>query len=266
MLNQLDLCSRMGSGFALTGLQMGRFKLCGFAEVDRYCSHILSLRFPGVRNYGNIRRFFQEIDNSTVAIAKPIDLISAAPPNQPFLTFRGVAHPQECLFEILKIVGKLQPRFFAIETVPELLKCPYDFKSKTAYAYYLFRDVDRLGYDAEWLVVSSGELGSPFCRERLLVVGYSRDFFDPTRQPQTWVEQYRSQVETIASSVRRGVPQSNPAGGLLQFARRVDRPLGIPSGDRSYRYSKKVVENILDPRVAAIALRRVLYLNSLVER
>lgn len=264
MLNQLDLCSRIGSGFPLAGFQLVGFMLCGLAEVDRYCSHILRQRFPGVRNYGNLRTFLQDIENSTIVISEPIDLISAAPPSQPFLKFRGVADPRECLFDILKIVGKLQPKFFVVETVPELLKCPYAVRAKTAYAYYLFREIDRIGYDAEWLVVSSGELGSPFCRERLLVVGYSRKLFDSNSQPRTWVEQYRSEIETVERSVRRGVPQSDPDRGLLQFARRVDRPLGITSGNRTHRYSKKVIKSILDPRVAAIALQRVLYLNSLI--
>lgn len=263
MLNQLDLCSRLGSGFPLAGLQLRRFLLYGLAELDRYCSHILRQRFPNVRNYGNLRELSER---ETLEITDDLDLISAAPPNQPFLKFRGVADPKECLFDILKIVGKLQPKFLAIETVPELLKCPYDPKSKTAYAYYLFREIDRLGYNAEWLVVSSGELGSPFCRERLLLVGYSRDFFDPKSPPRTWVEQYRSELETIGHSIRRGVSQSNPAGGLLQFAHRVDRSVGISFGDRSYRYSRKAAENILDPRVSAVALRRVLYLNSLIEK
>ncbi|RMG14465.1 MAG: hypothetical protein D6728_02530 [Cyanobacteria bacterium J055] len=263
MLRQLDLCSRMGTGFPLAGLQLMGFTRCGLAEIDRYCSHILRQRFPEVRNYGNLRELSER---ETLEITDDLDLISAAPPSQPFLKLRGISHPRDCLFDILKIVGRLQPKFFVLNTVPELLKCPYAVRAKTAYAYYLFREIDRLGYDAEWLVISSGELGSPFCRERLLLVGYSREFFDPKFPPRNWMEQYRNELETIGSSERRGVSQSNPAGGLLQFARRVDRSVGVSSGDRTYRYSKKVVKNILDPRVAAVALRRVLYLNSLVER
>ncbi|MGB3238664.1 MAG: DNA cytosine methyltransferase [Geitlerinemataceae cyanobacterium] len=265
MLNQLDLCSRIGSGFPLAGLQIGGLRLCGLAEMDLYCRDILSKRFPGIPNYGNLKTLLSEREKISFKISETINLITAVPPKQAFCKLRGISDPKDCLFDIIRVVGKFQPNFWAIETVPELLKCPYEPQSKTAYAYYFFREIDRLGYDAEWLVVSSGQWGSPLRRERLLLVGYSRELFDSNLRPRTWVEQFRNEVETVERFVPKGVSQSDPARGLLQFARRLDRPLGVPSGYRTHCYSKKALESILDPRIAAIALRRILYLNSLIE-
>ena len=53
-LTQLDLCSGVGAGFCLAGLQHG-FNLIGTAEIDEYCSGILELRYPGTHNYGDVQ-------------------------------------------------------------------------------------------------------------------------------------------------------------------------------------------------------------------
>ncbi|WP_445305681.1 DNA cytosine methyltransferase, partial [Microcoleus sp. SVA1_A1] len=77
MLEQIDLCTGVGAGFALAGLRAG-FRLAGLAETEPFCSQILKLRYPGVTNYGDIKQFKETWQNPKA------DLLTASPPCQPF--------------------------------------------------------------------------------------------------------------------------------------------------------------------------------------
>jgi DNA (cytosine-5)-methyltransferase 1 len=173
-LTQLDLCSGVGVGFPLGGIRVGGFKLVGLAEVDEYCSSdILPKRFPGVHNYGDVH----ELATTGAGPSQRIDFISASPPCQPFSVQgkrQGAEDPRDCFPAVVQIIRKCQPDFFAIENVRGLLTCKYSPGSKGLYFGFLLSEFSRCGYDVEWFIVSGGAVGSPYLRERLLMVGKSR--------------------------------------------------------------------------------------------
>ncbi len=118
-LRQLDLCSGVGVGFPLSGIITGKVQLCGLCEIDSFCKEILQKRFPGVPIYNSVR---------DLGIQKgEIDTITASPPCQPFSLEGkrlGKADERDCIPAVLRLVARIQPKFFCLENVPGLLSAP----------------------------------------------------------------------------------------------------------------------------------------------
>jgi DNA (cytosine-5)-methyltransferase 1 len=267
MLSQLYLCSGVGAGFASAGISIGGFQLIGLSEIDEYCCDILSKRFPEVLNYGDVRSLYRPISRGDICCGS-IDIICASPPCQPFSVQGkrlGAADERDCFPAITEAIALIRPKFFCIENVPGLLSCPrLPGEPKSSYFRGVLRTLAECGYDAEWLCISSGHFTSPFLRERLLLVGVSRSFKCIWEWATPWTEQIRKSTSFIKCASKRGVPKSDTVRGLLQFADRMDRPIGIKCGNSINRARRAALGNALDPRVAQVALRRVLYLNSLI--
>jgi DNA (cytosine-5)-methyltransferase 1 len=265
MLRQFDMCSGVGTGFPLAGLSLGKFDLVGVSEIDEYCGAILALRFPGVRNYDDARSLpCRDIRREHGAI----DLLTASPPCQPFSLQgkrRGGDDPRDCFPAVKRAIESFRPRYFCIENVPGILSCPRGENHRSLYIQHFLRQITRLGYDTEWITISSGQFASPFLRERFLLVGVARGFIDPERAT-PWAEQVRSSVEERGSNqTRRGI-KSPIFGESLLDSLGLDEPIGIKSGDGVVRNRREALGNALDPRVATVALERVLYLDRLIGR
>ncbi|MCW5318992.1 DNA (cytosine-5-)-methyltransferase [Nostoc sp. KVJ3] len=261
-LTALDLCSGVGAGFPFAMLQLG-FNLIGVSEIDEYCSGILSKRFPDVCNYGDVRSLpVRDIRKQW----GEIDVVTASPPCQPFSVQgkrQGEDDPRDCFPAVKRAIESIRPKFFCIENVPGLLTCRRNPSSQTLYLQHFLRQVAKLGYDAEWLCVGSGHFASPYLRERLLLVGISRGVKLDWERATPWPEQARSTIETARTvSQRRGIKTGFPTQ-WLQSPALLPRPLGLPSRNATTRRMRQAAGNLFDPRVAAIALNRIVYLNSL---
>ncbi|WP_416350875.1 DNA (cytosine-5-)-methyltransferase [Rivularia sp. UHCC 0363] len=262
-LRQLDLCSGVGAGFALAGLQLGEFELIGFSEIDEYCCDRLQSLYPGVHNYGDIKSLAFE---GGWGLKQGIDIITASPPCQPF-SIQGkrlaAADERNCFPAMLRIVENYQPKYLCIENVRGLLNCPFNPGSDLSYFGYVLKELYRCGYDAEWLCVSSGAFASPFDRGRLLLVACSHSIIYK-REPTPWAEQVRNFFEEERTNQkRRGIKPGYPLR-VVRNPQHLARPLGIPNGSRIIRKQRSAAGNILDPRIAAIALQRILYLESIL--
>ncbi|MCC5667818.1 DNA cytosine methyltransferase [Nostoc sp. CHAB 5784] len=270
-MQQLDLCSGVGAGFPLAGIMLKQFKLWGVAETDEYCSNILNLRFPNTRNYGDVQGITGRTSNYWFDRLKRDGIITASPPCQPF-TIQGLrlgaADLRDCFPFITAAIAEYQPRFFAIENVPGLLNCRFKPGTNTFYFAWLLNQFSECGYDVEWLTVSSGMLGSPFRRERLLLVGFSRRI-KFKEQPQSWAGQVRSAVEEERNFTQGASLQPGISREQFQSAYWLDRPtgrqigIGVSSGNGVVRNRRAALGNALDWKVASIGLRRILYLNSI---
>ncbi|WP_442937625.1 DNA cytosine methyltransferase [Nostoc sp.] len=267
-LTQLDLCSGVGAGFCYAGLKHG-FKLVGVAEIDEYCSGILKLRYPGIHNYGNVRDIPRLAKQRLGYYMHPgrIDIITASPPCPPFSTEGqrlGGADERDCFPAVLETIRELQPKFAAIENVPGLITCP-DYPGQPTGSYFrgVVRTLDLFGYDAEWITIGSGHFASPYIRERVLLVAIARSLKPQWERAASWTDQARSRTEEVRfNKQRRGIKPGYPLS-VVRNPGLLARPLGVPSRDGIIRRMRQAAGNLLDPRVAAIALNRVLYLNSL---
>ncbi|MBD2341221.1 DNA cytosine methyltransferase [Calothrix sp. FACHB-156] len=263
-LRQLDLCSGVGAGFPYAAAKLGEFELIGFAEIDPYCSNILTKRYPGVHNYGCVK----SLAYSDGCGLQPgaIEIITASPPCPPFSTEGqrlGAADERDCFPAVLKIIRDYQPKFAAIENVPGLLNCPYQPGDERGYFWYVLQHLSTSGYDAEWLTISSGHFASPFIRERVLLVAISRGLKLDWQGAATWTDQARGWTEGFRTTAkRRGIEPGYPLR-VVQSPTDLARPLGVKSRNGTIRRMRQAAGNLLDPRVAAIALKRILYLNHL---
>ncbi|MBD2060725.1 DNA (cytosine-5-)-methyltransferase [Trichocoleus sp. FACHB-6] len=263
-LTQLDLCSGVGAGFALAGLQLG-FDLVGLCETDFYCRDILSKRYPRRPILGDIKRQeWTDIKHSRIADA---DIITASSPCQPFSVQGkrlGADDERDCFPAVVRAIREIQPRFFAIENVPGLLSCPFKFGwSSGSYFKILTGAIEQIGYRWEKLIISSGHFAAPFLRERLLLVGVSGRTLVQWERAATWSDQAREFFEIErAAQRRRGIKPGYPKR-LVQSPAELPRSLGVPSGNGLIRSQRTAAGNLLDPRVAAVALRRILYLSEL---
>jgi len=263
-LTQLDLCSGVGAGFCYGGLKHG-FKLIGTAEIDEYCSGILELRYPGTHNYGDVQTLAHT--GGFGLLPGAIDLITASPPCPPFSTEGqrlGGADERDCFPSVLETIGELQPKFAAIENVPGLITCP-DYPGQPTGSYFrgVVSTLNLFGYDAEWLTISSGHFASPYIRERVLLVAIARSLKPQWERAASWTDQARSRTEEVRlNKQRRGIKPGYPLS-VVRNPGLLARPLGVPSRDGTIRRMRQAAGNLLDPRVAAIALNRIVYLNSL---
>lgn len=259
-LKQLDLCSGVGCGFPLAGVQTGQFELIGLSEIDEWCSGILAKRYPGVTNWGDARSLrVREIRRQW-----SIDIITASPPCQPFSVQgkrRGSEDPRDCFPAVKRAIESIRPRYFCIENVPGLLSCKLKPQSDAFYLYRWLKQLARLGYDAEWLVCGSGHFAAPFRRERLLLVGIAKRDEQFWERATPWPEQARGAVEKARAAAKNRGIEPGFLERFLQSPQELPRPLGVQSRNSTVRRQREAIGNALDPRVAQIALERVLYLD-----
>ncbi|MEA5574693.1 DNA cytosine methyltransferase [Calothrix sp. UHCC 0171] len=260
MLRQIDLCSGVGAGFPLAATVIHGFKLRGLCERDEFCCDLLRDRFPGIPIYPDVKELWLKPSYA--------DLITASPPCQPFTLEGkrlGSKDPRDCIPAVLRIVRRSQPKFFCLENVPGLLSAPINPGNEPgSYFQQMLQELWSSGYDAEWVVVGTQQFTTPWRGERLLLVATSRCVVEKFRiEPTTWEYQIRGASEETGHSPEKRSLQSRVAGTTVRTPDRLDIPPGTKSGNRINRARRAALGNILDPRIAQLALKRVLYLNSI---
>ncbi|AFY54362.1 site-specific DNA methylase [Rivularia sp. PCC 7116] len=260
-LRVLDLCSGIGAGFPLSGIITGKVQLCGLCEIDEFCKEILQKRFPGVPIYNSVR---------DLRIQKgEIDTITASPPCQPFSLEghrRGGADERDCIPAVLRLVARVQPKFFCLENVPGLLSAPqYPGEKPGTYFLQMLRQLYECGYDSEWIVVGTSRFGTKWSGERLLLVATSRSLKLEWERATSWKYQIGRQSQENWVNRQEGNFQSRVARTTVRSANQMDIPTGTPSGNGITRTRRAALGNCLDVRLAQIVWERVLYLYSLIE-
>ncbi|NET90948.1 MAG: DNA cytosine methyltransferase [Kamptonema sp. SIO1D9] len=271
MLRQFDLCSGVGAGFPLAGVITKEFELIGLCEIDEWCRGILRRRFPGVTRLTDVKEYKWERFSSRFKFLP--EVVTASPPCQPFSVQgkrRGVDDERDCFGAVTRAIAGVKPRYFAIENVCGLLNCPLRPGDEKLYFQKLLFDFHCCGYDVEWLTVSSGHFGSPWIRERLLLVGISHRLEFDTRNATPWNEQVRAAIKIDRLSDSKTGSQPGISRSSFGDSRWLDKRTG-----KTYRYGvggrsadtrrrREALGNALDPNVAAIALNRILYWESLI--
>lgn len=131
-----------------------------FAEVDPYASAVLAKNFPGVPNLGDVRLIKGQ--------AGRIDVLTGGFPCQDIsLAGRGAGIAEGTRSglwsEYARLIGEFEPNYAAIENVSAL---------RTRGLDRVLRDLDALGYDAEWHCVPASFVGAPQRRDRIVIVAY----------------------------------------------------------------------------------------------
>lgn len=136
-----------------------------FSEIEPFPCAVLAERWPDVPNLGDITKidWKEEIDGA-------IDLVVGGSPCQSFSVAgkrEGLKGASGLMFEYIRCVQELRPRWFLWENVPGALT------SEDGGAFgQLLSEMDELGYSLAWRVLDAQFFGVAQYRRRLFLVGH----------------------------------------------------------------------------------------------
>lgn len=134
-----------------------------FSEIDPFPSAVLQHHYQNIPNLGDVTK----IDWSPYVGAA--DIVVGGSPCQSFSVAgkrEGLAGASGLMFEYIRAVRELRPRWFVWENVPGA------FTSERGEAYrQLLSEMDALGYGLAWRVLDAQFFGVAQRRERVFLVG-----------------------------------------------------------------------------------------------
>ena len=175
-LTVLDLFSGIG-GFSLGLERTGGFRTVAFCEIEPYCRAVLRRHWPDVPIFDDVRQLDSlMLDDDSHSL--PVDVICGGFPCQDISYAgdgAGLAGERSGLWsEFARLIGELRPRYAIVENVAALLNRGIDT---------ILGDLARIGYDAEWSVVSACSMGAPHVRRRVFIVAYPDSIYG---RPRVW--------------------------------------------------------------------------------
>ena len=149
----------------------------GFSEIDKYCSELLSKRFPRITNFGDATKINpRELpDFDMLCGGFPCQAFSIAGKRRGFNDTRGTL-----FFEIARIIEVKRPKIIFLENVKGLLN-----HNKGETFSIIIQTLSELGYDVQWMVLNSKNFGVPQNRERVFIIGNLRGTSRPEVFPIT---------------------------------------------------------------------------------
>lgn len=227
-LRALSLCSGIGGAeLALSDW----IRTVAYCEIDEWCRALLLSRMAS----GDLPRAPIWDDLTTIdgaSLRGVIECIVAAPPCQDFSlagSRRGLDGERgELVFEVLRLVGEIQPSIVFLENVAGIRKA----------APVIIGELAALGYDARWAHVSAEQSGAPHRRERWWCVAANTDSERCEAGRQACVAGHEGTRGRDAD--RRAVPQASywqRNAAPVSTIRRVDAvvPSGLDDAERRHR-------------------------------
>jgi DNA (cytosine-5)-methyltransferase 1 len=137
-------------------------KCVGFSEIKSTSIQIYEERFPGIKNYGDIKR---------IKTLPNFDILVGGTPCQNFTILgnrKGLQGSESSLFyEFIKILKKKKPDYFIFENVKGSLS------SNGGKDFAIMQiEFSKAGYNTEWQVLNSKNFGLSQNRERVYIIGY----------------------------------------------------------------------------------------------
>lgn len=135
-----------------------------FAEFDEFPSAVLAERYPDVPNVGDVTKMnWKKYRNK-------VDLVVGGSPCQSFSIAgkrEGLQGESGLMFEYIRAVREIRPRWFLWENVPGALS------SENGEAFrQLLSEMDKLGYGLAWRILDAQFFGVAQRRRRLFLVGH----------------------------------------------------------------------------------------------
>ncbi|AIE76099.1 DNA cytosine methyltransferase [Synechocystis sp. PCC 6714] len=253
-LRHLDLFAGCG-GFTLAAEQTGgKIQTTQFVEIDPDCHTVLQDHWPHIPIHADIRDYHPSPGQ--------FDLVTAGFPctgTSSAGTKTGLHHPESALFrEVLRIVAQCHPPFVVIEQ-------PLGVIHRGLRA--IFGGLRMAGYQGEVEIVSAAELGAGHRRERLFVVSYPHCLFGHLLS--SWVEQIGAMVQEQRANTQWLTVKRNslcPDSGLSfpLVSGLSPQSCTVPTNTPGRIKARKLAGRTVTPGQASIALKRVLYLYSLI--
>ena len=164
-MNELALFAGAGGGL-LASKELGWRTVCAVEQHPYAASVLVSRQNDGALEPFPIWNDVRTFDGRPWRGA--IDIISGGFPCQDIssanLYATGISGAKSGLWkEFARIIGEIRPKFAFIENSPRLRKLGLDV---------VFSDLSRLGYDAEWCLLSGYDVAAPHKRQRCWILAY----------------------------------------------------------------------------------------------
>lgn len=151
-----------GGGLGDLGLELAGMKIICQVEIDEYCQKILSLRWPEVPKFKDIKTFDGKPWRGAV------DLVAGGFPCQPFSFAgkrKGEADDRNLWPEMLRVISEVRPAWVLAENVPGVLGYVESV---------VLPDLEREGYETlPPLIFPAHALGAQHRRDRVWIVAHS---------------------------------------------------------------------------------------------
>lgn len=144
-------------------LDGGPWEPVAFCEIDGFPSEVLAYHWPDVPNLGDITKV-----DWTPYVDK-VDVVFGGSPCTSFSTAgkrEGLKGESGLMFEYIRCVREVRPRWFVWENVPGALSSEHGGAFRQ-----LLSEMDALGYGLAWRVLDAQFFGVAQRRERLFLVG-----------------------------------------------------------------------------------------------
>ena len=192
-------------------LDGGPWEPVAFCEIDGFPSEVLAYHWPDVPNLGDITKV-----DWTPYVDK-VDVVFGGSPCTSFSTAgkrEGLKGESGLMFEYIRCVREVRPRWFVWENVPGALSSEHGGAFRQ-----LLSEMDALGYGLAWRVLDAQFFGVAQRRERLFLVGSlgtmrsSEVLFEREGMPWDYSSS-RDKRKALAgeSSRRSGESDSGPGG------------------------------------------------------
>lgn len=181
----LDLFSGIG-GFSL-GLERAGMEIVAHCEEDEHCQKVLKKHWPDVPIFSDIKKIKvqkymgkpQAFVQNQKDVIGDISILAGGYPCTGHSVAgkkKGLQDEQSGLWsEYLRLIRELRPRYCIIENSHNL---------RSTGLGRVLKDVNEIGYNAEWSIVSGYSVGAPHQRERIFIVLWRGDI--PYPNPFRW--------------------------------------------------------------------------------
>lgn len=197
----LEVCA--GAGGQARGLELAGFDHAAVVELDRDCCQTLRLNRP---SWTVAETDLNAYDGTPY---RGIDLFAGGLPCPPFSKAGkqlGKADERNLFPAALRLVDETRPSAIMIENVRGFLDAVFE-----DYRGFLREQLDKLGYEAHWRLLSASDYGVPQLRPRVVIVALRHDLKDhfqwPTPSPQDAPTVGAALVDLMAANGWRGARQ-----------------------------------------------------------
>jgi len=167
-----------GAGGMALGLQQAGLDVVAAVEIDKWCCSTLAAN--KAKAFPNMKIIQEDITTLSgdyllkqVGLAKgQLDVLSGGPPCQGFTyanSRRSVKDPRsKLMWEFIRMVKEIQPRYFVIENVRGLLSFKDFFR-------LLLKTLEKCGYVVRFNLLDAVSYGVPQTRKRVFIDGARSD-------------------------------------------------------------------------------------------
>ncbi|MGC9386065.1 MAG: DNA cytosine methyltransferase [Hydrogenovibrio sp.] len=206
-LTCVEICA--GAGGQAIGLERAGFEPEALIEIEAPCCSTLRENRP---SWNVIEGDVKEFDGSKF---RGVDLLAGGVPCPPFSKAGKQLgkHDERDLFpEALRLVNEIKPKVVMLENVRGFLDAVFE-----DYRLNLKRQLEKMGYIAEWRLLNASDFGVSQLRPRVVIVAVKKDFSHSFLWPET-----NNQNPKTVGELLKDKMSANGWGGVEQWIKQAD--------------------------------------------